>query len=48
MWAVVDISVDTLLQSITGNVAVNCRRLPSGCIVREMPNGNSKVINCCW
>lgn len=44
MWAVVDISVDTLLHGITGNVPVNCRRLPSGCIVRDMANGYSKVI----
>lgn len=40
-WAVVDISVDTLLH---GNMPVNCRRLPSGCIVQYMPNGYSKVI----
>ncbi|KAH6835740.1 hypothetical protein C2S53_002929 [Perilla frutescens var. hirtella] len=42
-WAVVDISVDTLLHGITGNVPVNCRRLPSGCILQDMPNGHSKV-----
>ncbi|KAL7146370.1 hypothetical protein ABFS83_06G036200 [Erythranthe nasuta] len=37
-WAVVDVSVDTLFQ-----LPVNCRRLPSGCIVQDMPNGCSKV-----
>ncbi|KAL8543915.1 hypothetical protein ACS0TY_004462 [Phlomoides rotata] len=42
-WAVVDVSVDTLLHGITGNMPVNCRRLPSGCIVQYMPNGYSKV-----
>ncbi|XP_047938945.1 homeobox-leucine zipper protein ANTHOCYANINLESS 2 isoform X1 [Salvia hispanica] len=43
MWAVVDISVDSLLHAITGNVPVHCRRLPSGCIVQDTPNGYSKV-----
>ncbi|KAG6390178.1 hypothetical protein SASPL_151660 [Salvia splendens] len=42
-WAVADVSVDTLLHGITGNVHVSCRRLPSGCIVRDMANGYSKV-----
>lgn len=42
-WAVVDISVDTLLHGISGNFPVNCRRLPSGCIVQDTPNGYSKV-----
>ncbi|KAL1555077.1 homeobox-leucine zipper protein ANTHOCYANINLESS 2-like isoform X2 [Salvia divinorum] len=42
-WAVVDISVDSLLHGITGNAPVNCRRLPSGCIVQDTPNGCSKV-----
>lgn len=42
-WAVVDISVDNLLHGITGNAPVNCRRLPSGCILQDMPNGYSKV-----
>lgn len=44
MWAVVDVSVDTLFHGVTGNMSVNCRRLPSGCIVQDMPNGYSKVI----
>lgn len=44
MWAVVDVSVDTLLHGLRGNTSlVNCRRLPSGCIVQDMPNGGSKV-----
>ncbi|KAL6514289.1 hypothetical protein OROMI_034352 [Orobanche minor] len=40
-WAVVDVSVDTLFQQ--GTSGVSCRRLPSGCIVQDMPNGYSKV-----
>ncbi|KAL3647363.1 hypothetical protein CASFOL_008331 [Castilleja foliolosa] len=43
VWAVVDVSVDALLQGIRGNASVSCRRLPSGFIVKDMPNGYSKV-----
>ncbi|KAI3458182.1 hypothetical protein Pfo_014845 [Paulownia fortunei] len=43
MWAVVDVSVDTLFHGINGNTSVYCRRLPSGCIMQDMPNGYSKV-----
>lgn len=40
VWAVVDVSVDSGGEgAFTG-----CRRLPSGCIVQDMPNGYSKVI----
>lgn len=44
-WAVADVSVDTLLHGITGNVHVSCRRLPSGCIVQDLANGYSKVVD---
>ncbi|MQM03815.1 hypothetical protein Taro_036610 [Colocasia esculenta] len=42
VWAVVDVSVD----AVRGNpsAAVSCRRLPSGCMVQDMPNGYSKVL----
>lgn len=40
-WAVVDVSLDNLRYS----PAVKCRRRPSGCLIKEMPNGYSKVIN---
>ncbi|XP_043716143.1 homeobox-leucine zipper protein ANTHOCYANINLESS 2-like isoform X2 [Telopea speciosissima] len=44
VWAVVDVSVDTLREaSSTAPTFVNCRRLPSGCVVQDMPNGYSKV-----
>ncbi|XP_042512068.1 homeobox-leucine zipper protein ANTHOCYANINLESS 2-like isoform X2 [Macadamia integrifolia] len=43
VWAVVDVSVDTLQEASTAPTFVNCRRLPSGCVVQDMPNGYSKV-----
>ncbi|XP_051137838.1 homeobox-leucine zipper protein ROC5-like [Andrographis paniculata] len=42
-WAIVDVSVDTLFHDMRGNTALVCRRLPSGCIVQDMPDGDSKV-----
>lgn len=41
VWAVVDVSIDTIKESTT---FVTCRRLPSGCVVQDMPNGYSKVL----
>ncbi|KAK3194871.1 hypothetical protein Dsin_026181 [Dipteronia sinensis] len=44
VWAVVDVSVDTIRETSSGAPTfVNCRRLPSGCVVQDMPNGYSKV-----
>nr|UER43262.1 ANL2.2 protein [Populus tomentosa] len=44
VWAVVDVSVDTIRETSGAPPAfVNCRRLPSGCVVQDMPNGYSKV-----
>lgn len=40
VWAVVDVSIDTIRETPT---LPNCRRLPSGCVVQDMPNGYSKV-----
>ncbi|KAK1262260.1 Homeobox-leucine zipper protein HDG1 [Acorus gramineus] len=40
IWAVVDISIDCLRDN---PAAVECRRLPSGCVIQDMPNGYSKV-----
>ncbi|PWA68801.1 homeobox protein 7 [Artemisia annua] len=37
MWAIVDLSVDA------GREGFLSRRLPSGCIVHDMPNGSSKI-----
>ncbi|KAL1142386.1 hypothetical protein V6Z11_A11G094000 [Gossypium hirsutum] len=43
VWAVVDVSVDTNRETSGAPSFVNCRRLPSGCVVQDMPNGYSKV-----
>ncbi|XP_061996382.1 homeobox-leucine zipper protein ANTHOCYANINLESS 2 isoform X2 [Rosa rugosa] len=43
VWAVVDVSVDTIRDNSGAPTFVNCRRLPSGCVVQDMPNGYSKV-----
>ncbi|XP_028769098.1 homeobox-leucine zipper protein ANTHOCYANINLESS 2 isoform X2 [Neltuma alba] len=43
VWAIVDVSVDTLRENCGAPHFVNCRRLPSGCVVQDMPNGYSKV-----
>lgn len=45
VWAVVDVSVDAMRETPTGGGSSfgNCRRLPSGCVVQDMPNGYSKV-----
>ncbi|XP_076956922.1 homeobox-leucine zipper protein HDG1-like isoform X1 [Bidens hawaiensis] len=41
VWAVVDVSIDTIRDGQPG--LLPCRRLPSGCVVQDMPNGYSKV-----
>ncbi|XWS46018.1 hypothetical protein CRYUN_Cryun14cG0029100 [Craigia yunnanensis] len=43
VWAVVDVSIDTIRETSGSPTLVNCRRLPSGCVVQDMPNGYSKV-----
>lgn len=40
-WAVVDVSIDAIRENLSGNI--KCRRLPSGCVVQDMPNGYSQV-----
>ncbi|KAJ1375782.1 START domain [Sesbania bispinosa] len=44
VWAVVDVSIDTIRENSGAPSFVNCRRLPSGCVVQDMPNGYSKYI----
>lgn len=44
VWAVVDVSIDAIQEGSQLREAGNCRRLPSGCIVQDLPNGYSKVI----
>ncbi|XP_057980621.1 homeobox-leucine zipper protein ANTHOCYANINLESS 2 isoform X2 [Malania oleifera] len=43
VWAVVDVSIDTLRDAAAAPTYLSCRRLPSGCVVQDMPNGYSKV-----
>ncbi|KAK9749349.1 hypothetical protein RND81_02G119600 [Saponaria officinalis] len=43
VWAVVDVSIDCIRESSGSPAYANCRRLPSGCVVQDMPNGYSKV-----
>lgn len=45
VWAVVDVSVDGARGNSSSGEYISCRRLPSGCIVQDMPNGFSKVQN---
>ncbi|KAK9273560.1 hypothetical protein L1049_018370 [Liquidambar formosana] len=43
VWAVVDVSIDNIRETSGAPTYLNCRRLPSGCVVQDMPNGYSKV-----
>ncbi|KAJ8573277.1 hypothetical protein K7X08_009788 [Anisodus acutangulus] len=43
VWAVVDVSIDTIRETSGAPTFPNCIRLPSGCVVQDMPNGYSKV-----
>ncbi|KAK4787449.1 hypothetical protein SAY86_011282 [Trapa natans] len=44
LWSVVDVSVDVIRDSPSGPPSItSCRRLPSGCIIQDMPSGYSKV-----
>ncbi|KAK6777445.1 hypothetical protein RDI58_024162 [Solanum bulbocastanum] len=43
VWAVVDVSVDREITTLDATTFSNCRRLPSGCIVQDMPNGYNKI-----
>ncbi|KAM1613397.1 hypothetical protein EV1_001843 [Malus domestica] len=43
VWAVVDVSLDINQEGSNTNPFWNCRRLPSGCIVQDMPSNCSKV-----
>ncbi|CAI8584323.1 unnamed protein product [Vicia faba] len=39
VWVVVDVSIDINRNSANGNPFMGCKRLPSGCILQDMPNG---------
>lgn len=40
VWAVVDISVDNILPGVG---IMTCQKRPSGCLIQETVDGNSKV-----
>jgi homeobox-leucine zipper protein len=42
LWAIADVSVD-LSREIQFQTHSGTRRLPSGCLIQEIPNGYSKV-----
>lgn len=47
-WAVVDVSIDGLMMEqglavASTNANMKCRRLPSGCVVQDTPNGFCRV-----
>lgn len=44
VWVVVDVSIDIGRNTANGNPYMSCRRLPSGCVLQDMPNGLCKVI----
>ncbi|CAM8925095.1 unnamed protein product [Rhodiola kirilowii] len=43
IWAVVDVSIESVRDTSGAPAYVKCRRLPSGCFVEDLPNGYSKV-----
>lgn len=43
VWAVVDVSIDSIREHSGAPTFPHSRRLPSGCVVQDMPNGYSKV-----
>ncbi|EEE61524.1 hypothetical protein OsJ_15826 [Oryza sativa Japonica Group] len=49
VWAVVDVSADELMRdqgitSASSTANMNCRRLPSGCVLQDTPNGFVKYL----
>ena len=43
-WAIVDVSVDSLEDSIDASL-IKCRIRPSGCIIEDKSNGHCRVTN---
>ncbi|XAR66217.1 hypothetical protein NMG60_11012367 [Bertholletia excelsa] len=43
VWIVVDVAIDSIQEGSDVHPIWSCRRLPSGCIIQDMPNGFSKV-----
>jgi homeobox-leucine zipper protein len=47
LWAIVDVSYDFPRDNQFANSQCRCNRLPSGCLIQDMPNGYSKVVIKC-
>ncbi|TXG69225.1 hypothetical protein EZV62_004160 [Acer yangbiense] len=43
LWSVVDVSIDINREGINADAFRTCRRLPSGCVVQDLPNNCSQV-----
>uniref|UniRef100_M1C946 HD domain class transcription factor n=1 Tax=Solanum tuberosum TaxID=4113 RepID=M1C946_SOLTU len=43
VWAIIDVSVDTIQEASQESEIENCRRLPSGCILQDISNGYCQV-----
>ncbi|KAK3219554.1 hypothetical protein Dsin_013524 [Dipteronia sinensis] len=43
LWSVVDVSIDINQEGIYTDAFRTCRRLPSGCVVQDLPNNCSQV-----
>lgn len=43
-WAIVDVSYDITQENQFSSTACKVHRLPSGCLIQDMPNGYSKVV----
>jgi len=43
VWVVVDVSIDLIRNGSSSHPSMSCRRLPSGVVIQDMPNGLSKV-----
>jgi homeobox-leucine zipper protein len=43
IWAMVDVSIDFARNGPNGNPNMSCKRLPSRCILEDMPDGFCKV-----
>lgn len=47
VWAVVDVALDIGRNTTDANKFMSCKRLPSGCVVQDTPNGFCKVSASC-
>lgn len=44
-WAIVDVSYDIIQENQYPSSSCKVHRLPSGCLIQDMPNGYSKVVS---